>query len=167
VKTKTGARFVSGGPVFAVIPTVAIGGPLAILSILFPPLFRKPKKILNRYLPPLTLARINNAIYLGGFFSPKWIKGYWWGTEFALWSFMTVVTVLGMVWAWRRHKAQGATAAAQLPQKGEIIGFQVLSLLGLVLIPYWFGTGELLKSGREFLVVAVVIWSGMLGIFYL
>jgi outer membrane protein assembly factor BamB len=54
-----------------------------------------------------------------------------------------------------------------LPQKGEIIGFQVLSFLGLVLIPYWFGTGELLKSGREFLVVAIVIWSGMLGILYL
>jgi outer membrane protein assembly factor BamB len=167
VKTKTGARFITGGPVFAVIPTVAIGGPLAILSMLFPTLFGKPKEILNRYLALLTVTSIDCVIYLTGFFCEKWIKGHWWGTPVALWSYMTVVALLGMVWAWRRHKAQGLTASAQLPQKGEIIGFQILSLVGLVLIPYWFGTGELFKSGEGYLLTAAVIWSGMLGIFYL
>src|SRR5262249_7076443 len=39
---KKGSLPVQGAPMFAVIPTVAIGGPLAILSMLFPSLFGKP-----------------------------------------------------------------------------------------------------------------------------
>jgi outer membrane protein assembly factor BamB len=178
-KTKTDARITSGPvlavigdpvslPVLGVIPTIAIGGPLAILSMLFPTLFGKPKEIMSRYLALLTVSSIIGIVYIVRYFVEKSIKEYWWGSELALWVFMTLATLLGLAWAWRRHKAQTATLADQMPKKGEIIAFQVLSIAGLMFVSYLFGIGELFKpDGRVYVIVGAVIWSGMLGIFYL
>ncbi len=155
-------------PMFAVIPTVAIGGPLAILSMLFPTLFGKPKEIMYRYMALLTVITINSTAYILQAFFENSIKEYWWGTPFALWSFMAIVTVIGMIWAWRRHTGVVAMAESQMPARGEVIGFQVLSLVGLALAPYLLGKGWLFKvGGREVLMVCAVVWSGTLGILYL
>lgn len=172
MRLSTGPVFAVGMPVdlplFGVIPTVAIGGPLAILSMLFPTLFGKPKEIMYRYMAMLTVVSINSTAYILQAFFENSIKGYWWGTPFALWTFMAIVTVIGMFWAWRRHQGIIATAESQMPARGEVIGFQVLSLVGLALAPYLLGKGWLFKvGGREVLMVCAVIWSGTLGILYL
>src|SRR5262249_15558340 len=126
---KPGARLAAGPvvavglpvdvPVLGVIPTVAIGGPLAILSMLFPTLFGKPKEIMYRYMALLTVITINSTVYLLQAFFENSISDYWWGSSFAVWTFMAIVTVLGIVWAWRRHTGIMATAESQMPNKGE------------------------------------------------
>jgi outer membrane protein assembly factor BamB len=178
IAPKKGARLTTGPvvavgmpvdlPLFGVIPTVAIGGPLAILSMLFPTLFGKPKEIMYRYMALLTVVTINSTAYILQAFFENSISQYWWGSPFAVWTFMAVVTLLGMIWAWRRHTGIVATAESQMPARGEVIGFQVLSLIGLALAPYLLGRGLLFKEGgREVIMVCSVVWSGTLGILYL
>jgi outer membrane protein assembly factor BamB len=180
-KPRTQTR-VTEGPVFAVIPTVAIGGPLAILSMLFPTLFGKPKEIMKRYLALLTVASINSIVYLVCLY-------FEWPSLPILFAFMTVVTALGIIWAWRRYRdlpdapsavvsfdpkdesysAKPVTfAESMVPKRGEMIALQVLSLVCLALAPYLLGIGLLFKDGgREVLMLAGVVWSGTLGALYL
>lgn len=165
-----------GGPVFAVIPTVAIGGPLAILAALFPSLFGKPKEIMQRYLALLTVMSVNSIAYMIHLAAQTWggetLRGTWWTSPLALWTFMAVVTLLGTAWAWRRYRAaiHAGLTDGLVPKKGEVIVFVVLSLVGLVLIPYALGAGELFdprQQWREMLVAFAVIWAGTLGALYL
>jgi outer membrane protein assembly factor BamB len=161
----------SGGPLFGVIPTVAIGGPLAILSMLFPTLFGKPKEIMQRYLALLTTITITSTVYLLHVWLYPSLRGHAWASPLVLWSFMAIATLLGAVWAWRRHRAavrNGVAADALLPKRGEEIVFILLSLSGLVLASYAFGRGELLDSPwKEFLLMWAVVWAGTLTGLYL
>src|SRR5262249_25394411 len=110
---KKSSRGTIGGPMFAVIPTVAIGGPPAVLSMLFPTLFGKPKEIMQRYLALLTTITITSTVYLLFVWQSAKIRDHWWGRLPALRGFMAITTLLGALWAWRRHRAavrNGVTA---------------------------------------------------------
>ncbi|MBL8799092.1 MAG: PQQ-like beta-propeller repeat protein, partial [Planctomycetia bacterium] len=157
------------GPVFGVIPTVAIGGPLAILSMLFPTLFGSPKEVMQRYMALLTVASINSMVYL----LHIWLSGYDWfrtslvGPPVVLWSFMSLTTLLGTVWAIRRHRAALAAGTTSMPARGEVVAYQLLSLVGLGIVCYAWGAGSLLLPGWvEMLLVSAVVWSGTLAILY-
>ena len=81
---------------------MAIGGPLAILAVLFPSLFGKPKEIMQRYLALLTVMSVNSIAYIVHMAVQTWggetLRGGWWASPLALWIFMAVVTLLGTVW---------------------------------------------------------------------
>ena len=103
---KTGRRStVAGDPLFAVIPTVLVGGPLAILAMLFPAVFGGLILVLRRWMVALSVLSLNSTLYLVHDWCGRWLAGSWWGTPPALWLTMTVVTLLGLLWAWRRHLA--------------------------------------------------------------
>lgn len=162
-----GAR-VSSGPIFAVIPTVAIGGPLAILAMLFPTLFGKPKDLLRRWMVFFTVASVTSLIYLLHSWLEGSIKDYWFGSQPALWCIMTLVTLVGLVWSWQRNKT--AVLEGQIeeaPPRGEAIVLRILSLTGLILVPYCFGRGILLDAPwKELLVMWIVVWAGTLYLLY-
>src|SRR5262249_8338502 len=88
------------GPVFAVIPTVLVGGPLAILALLFPAVFGGMTLFLRRWLVVLTVVSLNSTLWVvHGWLAPA-LKGTWWGSPLALWVGMTLIALAGLVWAW-------------------------------------------------------------------
>jgi outer membrane protein assembly factor BamB len=134
-KTAPGAGRVSGGPPFAVIPTVLVGGPLAILAVLFPAVFGGLILVLRRWMAALTVLSVNSTLYLvhQSWLAPRLLSS-WWGTPLALWLSMAAVTLLGVLWAWHRHAARPVTEA---PQRAEVLTLLVLSLLSLAAAAYW------------------------------
>src|SRR5262249_4954654 len=133
----------------------------------FPTLFGKPKEIMQRYLALLTVITINSTVYILRACFERSVKNTWWGSDRAIWIFMTVVTLVGLVWAWRRYKTQAVTPETLMPKKGEVIVFQLLSIVCLAVAAYLLGWGVLFEEGREIVMLCGVVWGGMLGIFYL
>jgi outer membrane protein assembly factor BamB len=165
---KEGARL-TGGPTFAVIPMVAIGGPLAILSMLFPTLFGKPKDVLRRWLALLTVASIISTIYLLHTALGRFLFNSWLGNPILLWLFLALVAIGG--WFWARHRFQAALKAGKVdtlqPTRGEEIMFRLLSLSGLILGAYALGEGTLFESPwKEMLLMWAAVWAGTFCLWY-
>ena len=143
-------------PTFAVIPTVAVGGPLAILAMLFPALFGKPQDVMRRWLALLSVASILSMLYL-----------FWWGSQVKLWQILAGLTLAGAAWGWWRHRTLVRTGYGESlrPSEGEGIVFRILSVIVFGLVAYGLGAGVLLQPPfKEFLLMAVVVWAGTLGI---
>lgn len=102
-KKSEGRGPAAGSALFAVIPTVLVGGPLAILAMLFPAVFGGLMLVLRRWLAALSVLSINSTLYVTQDLCRRWLVGSWWGTPSALWLTMTIVTLIGILWAWRRH----------------------------------------------------------------
>ncbi len=101
---------IARGPVFGVIPMLVVG-PLALLAMLFPAVFGGLMLVLRRWTTALTVLSINSLLL----FLQDWFNSYlitsWWGTPAALWLVMSLVTVCGALFAWRKHAARLAPAA--------------------------------------------------------
>ena len=93
---------VARGPVFGVIPMLVVG-PLALLAMLFPAVFGGLMLVMRRWTTALTVLSINSLLL----FLQDWFNAYlltsWWGTPAALWLMMSLVTLCGALWAWRKH----------------------------------------------------------------
>ncbi len=100
---KKSEKRADGTTLFAVIPTVLVGGPLAILAMLFPAVFGGLALVMRRWMAALTVLSLNSTLYFLQTCCVRWLIGSWWGTPQALWLTMSVVTLLGILWAWRRH----------------------------------------------------------------
>ena len=96
---------IARGPVFGVIPMLVVG-PLALLAMLFPAVFGGLMLVLRRWTTALTVLSINSLLL----FLQDWFNSYlitsWWGTPAALWLVMSLVTVCGALFAWRKHAAR-------------------------------------------------------------
>jgi outer membrane protein assembly factor BamB len=127
------------GPPFAVIPTVLVGGPLALLAMLFPAIFGGLILVLRRWTAALSVLSINSTLFLlQGWFAGRLVDS-WWGTPQALWLTMTGVTLLGLLWAWRRHlePAAGEEAAFHRPGLAEVLTLGVSGVAFLVVAAVW------------------------------
>lgn len=130
-------------PPLAVIPSVALGGLLSLLAMLFPAVFGGVTGQMKRWLAVISIASLNTTlIYVHGVFQSA-LAGTWWGTTTGLWVTLTAVTALGILWAWRRHLrsvvAAAAPAEAATPAPGEFRLLLILSLVGAVLMGVcWF-----------------------------
>lgn len=152
------------GTLFAVIPTLGIGGPLAILALLFPSLFGGVLLLFRRWIAFFTVVSINSTLY----FLHLWLAGYfldsWWSTPTALWLAMTLVTLLGTLWAYARHvrTLTGDQVLPEAPPRTENLVLGLLSgtcalVLGICLLspppasePWW----------NLLLVFTLGIWAG-------
>jgi outer membrane protein assembly factor BamB len=102
------------GPLFAVIPTLGVGGPLAVLALLFPGLFGGALLVLRNWMALLTVASINSTLLVVYLWFGRSLEDTWLGSPIGLWFTMMVVTLLGTLWAWRRHHSV-APLASPLP----------------------------------------------------
>lgn len=122
---KTGSRAnppsVHGGPPLAVIPTVLVGGPLAILALLFPAVFGGVLLLFHRWLAFFTVVTFTSTFYLVHQWFAGQLVGSWWGTQTALWCGMTLATLAGTFWASRRSAPDAAP-------RTELVVLWVLSL---------------------------------------
>jgi outer membrane protein assembly factor BamB len=133
---------------FAVIPSVAIGGVLSLLAMLFPAVFGGLTGQLKRWLAFISVASLNSTlVWLHDWFAPE-LQGNWWGTQTALWLTMTAITAAGVLWAWRRHlrelsdnghpKSSGLDGASgprtDIPTRYEQVLLLILSGIGIVLV---------------------------------
>jgi outer membrane protein assembly factor BamB len=158
-----------GGPLFAVIPTVLVGGPLAILALLFPAVFGRLALSFRRWLVVLTVLSVGSTLYVVHGLLAPWIYDTWYGSPLALWVALTLTALAGLLWAWRRHAAALARQAPDtergVPQRRELTVLWVVSLLGLAFVAACLlGHAPLLdESWRKLTLVALVgIWGGTL-----
>jgi outer membrane protein assembly factor BamB len=169
---KTGAH-VPGrdGPLFAVIPTVLVGGPLALLAMLFPAIFGGLTLVLRRWMVALSVLSLNSTLYLVQNGCLAWLAGSWWGTPSALWLTMLAVTLLGILWAWRRQvvslaaeEKKAAGAAPPSPGWVELLTLALLSLACLVMVVLYVPSGlaHLEMWARTLVVFSIGLWMATL-----
>src|SRR5205823_4119382 len=145
-----------GGPPLAVIPTLGIGGPLAILALLFPSLFGGVLVLFRRWLAFFTVLSTICTLYL----IHAWLRGYywgdWWTKPIALWTTCLAITALGALWSWQRHLTAMATAPDTLepPRRTELIVLSVLtfSCVALVVLYLFFDKPTVYGSWWDLLV---------------
>ena len=158
-------------PLFAVIPTFVIIGPIAVLAALFPAVFGGLALLMRRWLVLLTIASLDSTV----FFLHAWFRGQlgdsWWGSQTALWSTMTIITLAGLVWSWRRNRLAALAnpeAVLQAPQRSERILLGAVSITGLAVVLICLARGNLLAPPwKELLVIWCVAWVGSLYTLYL
>ena len=126
---KDGAKVtLATGPVFGVIPAVMVGGPLAILAMLFPSVFGGWKRWLSLISVTCTISTI---YWLHSWLSMSHLDA-WWSSLFAYWMFMTLATLAGAFWAWQRHIQRLMIGEAPLrPGLIEMLVMVVVSLFAL------------------------------------
>jgi outer membrane protein assembly factor BamB len=113
---------------YGVIPTVLVGGPLALLAMLFPAVFGGWK----RWLALLSTAGTNCMLVTLQWWFAQSLAGSWWGTPTALWTTMNICNVLGLGWAWRRHLRRVQLGEAPLLAGGvELVVLLIVSLIGV------------------------------------
>lgn len=171
-KDKTQGRLSTSGPVFAVIPTVAIGGPLAILALLFPAVFGGALIVLRRWQIFLCTFGVLSTLWSLQVWYGVTIQDHWRMSSAALWLTMGVAALVGAVLAWRNgRKFASSGEPIEAPRKGELIVLVVLSVLGFGLFGFLVvGYGvQMLKMSpwSDFVVLFAALWLGTLYALYL
>jgi outer membrane protein assembly factor BamB len=131
-KRKQGAHGASQQfAMFAVIPSVLIGGPLAVLAMLFPTVFGGWK----RWLALISVACTISTLYFLQWLFPNALANSWWGTPQALWLGMMLTILLGTLWAWLRQMRRVESGESQaVPSRVEFVLLAILSIIGLGLL---------------------------------
>jgi outer membrane protein assembly factor BamB len=156
-----------GGPPLAVIPTLGVGGPLAILAVLFPSLFGGVLLLFKRWAAFFTVISINSLLYCLHLWWAGEYLGAWWTPPAVLWFIMTVVTLLGAAWAWQRHfrTVMGDQVLAEAPARTEhtVLWLLSLSCLGVVLFLWLSGPPQTFETWWNLLLAfSIGIWAGTL-----
>jgi outer membrane protein assembly factor BamB len=129
----------------AVIPMIAVGGPLAILALLFPTVFGGVLILFRQWTAFITLLSVNGTLLLVHWIFTRawpghlWLHGTWLEPARNVWIVMTVVALLCTIWAWRRQLANLASGADALdtPGRTELLVLTILtSVCGLVVLCY-------------------------------
>jgi hypothetical protein len=150
--------WLSAGPLqVAVIPTVLLGGPLALVALIFPAVFGGLLLVLRRWTAALSAFTLNSTWYFVlEWFRPSLLDS-WWGTARALWLGMILITLCALLWAWRRHAGRVARlasseASGEGPAWSEVILLSLLFLMclgGLALS--WFFGGQMSSRWNQML----------------
>lgn len=129
----------AGGPLFAVIPTIGIGGPLAILALLFPSLFGGAFVLFRQWTAFLAVFSITSLLAFLHWWYADLFTRIGWASEPLLWLVLTLVTLLGVLWAWRRHLqlAQSEHQYIEAPARTEIAVLLLLSLCCAGMVVYY------------------------------
>jgi len=132
---KGGQSHAATGALFAVIPTLGIGGPLAILALLFPSLFGGVLVLFRQWASFLMLISAVSLLYLFHWLFGGSFREAWWTSPGGMSTIVIAATFLCGIWSWRRNwsaLAKGQPSIA--PQKTENIVLIVLSLTCLAIV---------------------------------
>jgi outer membrane protein assembly factor BamB len=109
---------------YAVIPTVGIGAPLAILALLFPSIFGGVFVLFRQWLAFITLISINSTLLILQWYLTEYHPGLLRGTNLAdgaaIWLLMTILTFACAFWAWRRQLNALADGERDAPPRTEL-----------------------------------------------
>jgi outer membrane protein assembly factor BamB len=166
------------GPLFAVIPSVFIMGPLALLAALFPAVFGGLAVFMKRWMALLSVACMNSTLISVHMLLAGYARGAWWGSTTTLWVAMTLVTLAGALWSAQRYRTVLSENHSEdpMPRRSERRVLGVLSLIGLVVTIFgglsfgpleWHAAGLLASPWKELLVFWVGVWAGVLYLLYL
>jgi outer membrane protein assembly factor BamB len=108
----------AGGPLFGVIPTLGVGAPLLVLAALFPAVFGGVLLLFRQWIAFISVFSMNSTLmllqWLLNAYWPSLLRDSWLGGEPGLWFVMTLVALLGTVWAWQRQVARLSPAASPM-----------------------------------------------------
>jgi outer membrane protein assembly factor BamB len=121
---------------FAVIPTVVILGPVALVTLLMSALFGRVHPGLRRWSVLFAVGACDAILYLGHFALREPWRDSWLGSQSALWMMLTATTLAGVLLAWRSWRRATAPdrSAALRPGIGVFLGLGVIALAGLYLV---------------------------------
>jgi outer membrane protein assembly factor BamB len=159
------------GALFAVIPTIFVGGPLTLLALLFPVVFGGLMLVLRRWLAALSVLSMNSTLFVLQECCRRWLADSWWGTPVALWLSMSVVTLLGILWAWRRQltsSAAGYEKQGKAPSGIELILLSILAVLclGTAAFRLWRASGPMDLWGKTLLMFSAGLGAATLHVLY-
>jgi outer membrane protein assembly factor BamB len=122
-----------GSPaLFAVIPSLALVGPLAVLAALFPGLAARLAVGMKRWRAFLVVASLNTTLAFAYWLVrtqwPGTLPNSWWAGPTAFTLYLMLVTAVGLSWAGRRYRRMGAADAAVTATPGRT---EPLTLAGL------------------------------------
>jgi outer membrane protein assembly factor BamB len=153
----------SRGSLFAVIPTIGLGAPLAILALLFPTIFGGVFVLFRQWLAFITLISLNSTLLLVQWGFVTWLPdGSWWSTPAAVWFLMSVFTFVCAFWAWRRQLNALSNGDVEAPPKTElaVLAFMTASCIVTTLI-MWYVTPSIRWSDIGW-TLTVVLTLGIL-----
>jgi outer membrane protein assembly factor BamB len=159
------------GPLFAVIPTIGLGAPLAILALLFPTLFGGVFVLFRQWIAFITLISLNSTLLVLQWYlasrHPNLLRGTWWGDGAAAWFLMTIFTFACAFWAWRRQLNALSDGAADAPQKTElaVLAFMTAGCLVTTTL-LWCFTKEILWSDVGWTLTVVMTLGVLAGTLY-
>ncbi|VTS04930.1 outer membrane protein assembly factor BamB family protein [Tuwongella immobilis] len=145
---------------FAVVPTVVLLGPLAILAAVFPTVFGGLALLFRRWLVLLSAVSFISTAYAAQLFWGHRLVGSWWGTPAALASLGILVAGSGAIWAamrWWCMRLQGSPGELQTTTGDRLlltvttVGFGIL--IGILAVT----TGDWLRFPR----IEIAITAGM------
>jgi outer membrane protein assembly factor BamB len=115
----------------AVIPMIAVGGPIAILAILFPTVFGGVLVLFRQWTAFIAVLSINGMILLVQWLMGSAAQGTWLDDNRAIWIAMTLVTLVCTVWAWRRQLENLASGidALETPGRTELLVLTILTVV--------------------------------------
>jgi outer membrane protein assembly factor BamB len=159
------------GSPFAVIPTIGLGAPLAILAFLFPALFGGVFVLFRQWIALITLISLNSTLLILQWYlasrHPNLLRGTWWGDGAAAWFLMTIFTFACAFWAWRRQLNALSDGAADAPQKAELAVLAFMAAGSLVTTALmWLFTKEILWSDVGWTSTVVMTLGILAGTFY-
>jgi outer membrane protein assembly factor BamB len=161
---KSGIRR-SGGPLFAVIPTVGLG-PLAVLALLFPSVFGGVLVLFRRWAAFFAVLSVGSLAYLLHGWFARDLRGSWVSTTAGLWVVLTLVTAAGLLWAWRRQLTglRNGPAALEVPARTEntVLGLLSVSCLAAVVLYALNRTPGADPAWDLLLVLSAGVWTGTL-----
>src|SRR5262249_51785851 len=92
---------------FAVIPTLVILGPVALVTLLLSAIFGRIHSGLRQWSVLFAVAACDAILYIVHFaFREQW-RDSWLGSQFTLWMMLTSTTLAGVLWAWRNRRQAG------------------------------------------------------------
>jgi outer membrane protein assembly factor BamB len=139
----------------AVIPSVIILGPIALLAAVLSAVLGRVHGGLRRWSLLLAIAAVDAGLYLVHFaFREDWRES-WLGSPFTLWMVLASSTLTGALWSWMssRRETPSERSAHSRPGRGALIGVGMIGLLGL---------GVVLRSHEEGYPLfhpSLVIWA--------
>jgi outer membrane protein assembly factor BamB len=164
------------GPLFAVIPSFVLVGPLALVAALFPGVFARLAVGMTRWRAFLTVASVNSTLALAywGVRELGWLPDSRWASPPAVACYLLAVAVVGLAWAGRRYRRLAADDPDVTAPPGRV---EFVALLGLTAavgltvagVAYFLGWVEALSlagtptaagqpatgMGKEFTAIAV------------
>ena len=153
----------SGFPLFGVIPSFVLVGPLAILSALFPTMFAGLAGGLKRWRAFMIVASVNSMFTGGLYLIALYFKlpDHWIFGPVAVAGIVLLNTLLGMAWAGLRYRfAAEADESITLPPRRNdflaVLAFAGIVAVALLCIAYFFGSELVFKAPtREFTAIGV------------